>query len=183
MKALSDPPMIKPSRFSNSLAVVIAAVGVVAPLSASAARNVASLARGFAEQDLNARATVSPHGVLVEWTASFENRILGFDVFRVIRIQRVKLNPGLIAGPTMIFAARSQTFAWFDPEGIVDSQYEVQSVDLRGEPLLGVMAAPTIAATLPAYRQSPLLADRAVDKSIQISEVEWTDSAEVNRSS
>src|SRR5207253_1491513 len=58
-----------------------------------------------------------------------------------------------------------------------------QSVDLRGEPLLGVMAAPTIAATLPAYRQSPLLADHAVDKSIQISEAEWTDSAEANRSS
>src|SRR5436190_4302691 len=171
------------SSFSNRIAVVIVAVLLAAQLSASThnPRDIAEVRTP--EPTTNARATVSPHGVLVEWNSEFDNRILGFNVFRIGRAQRFKLNPGLIAGPTMIFGGRAPGFAWFDPAGASDCTYEVESVDLHGESLLRTIAAVDQAATLPAYRQTALLADLGKGKSTQTSNREWRDALKTDRSS
>lgn len=169
--------------FSRCIAVVVAAAlfaGSVAQLYASA--NQAS--RGPSDaQTTGARATVSPHGGLIEWTSEFDNRILGFNVFRIAGAQRVKLNPSLIAGPTMVFESRAKSFAWFDPGGNIDSTYEVESIDLRGESLTRTIAAPIVAANIPSYRQTKLLADLGRDKAGQTSNPEWRDAATSSRSS
>src|SRR5256885_9046155 len=126
-------------------------------------------------RSLNARATSSSHGVLVEWTSGLESDILGFNVIRIVDSQRTRLNPSLIAGPTLIYGARTQSYAWFDANGTLDSNYEVESVDLRGEEILRGIAEARRAAALPAFRQSPLLAHVDGGKSIQIANAEWHD--------
>ena len=131
---------------------------------------------------LNVSATSSPHGVLVEWTSGSESDILGFNVIRIVNSQRTKLNPSLIAGPTLIYGARTQSYAWFDAAGNIDASYEVDSVDLRGEEILRVMAVASRAATLPPFRQSPLLMNLDGGKSIQIANAEWHDAVKSNSS-
>src|SRR2546421_1090929 len=132
------------------------------------------------DRSLNARATSSPHGVLVEWTSSLESDILGFNVIRIVNSQRTRLNPSLIAGPTLIYGARTQSYAWFDANGVLDSNYEVESFDLRGQEILRVQAVASRAAALPAFRQSPLLANVDGGKSIQIANAEWHDAEKRN---
>jgi hypothetical protein len=68
-----------------------------------AARQTQSAANDFAlEQPLSARATVSPPGVLVEWTSGFQTDTLGFNVYRAAGGRLSKLNPELLAGPALI---------------------------------------------------------------------------------
>ena len=71
--------------------------------------------------------------MLIEWSNGFDNATLGFNVYRITSGQRTKLNPSLIAGSALIVKARAQSYAWIDPAGSADSQYEVESVDLRGD--------------------------------------------------
>src|SRR5689334_18190456 len=104
---------MKRSSFSKSIAILIASAlfaGSVVRLGATSNRSSEDLIN----QPGTARVTVSPHGVLVEWVAEFDNRILGFNVFRIAGAQRVKMNRDLIAGPTMVSAAHRPSFAWFD---------------------------------------------------------------------
>src|ERR1051326_8318403 len=175
---------MKRSSFSRSIAFVIVTAlfaGTVAKLFAFTNQAPLIFQTNY-DQTTTARATASSRGVLVEWTSQFENRILGFNVFRIAGAQRVKLNPGLIAGPTMVFSSRQQSFAWYDPAGTLDSTYEVESIDLRGESSAPTTMTPDAAATLPAYRQTPLLADVGRGKTYQTSSPEWND-AETERSS
>jgi len=165
---------MKRSSFSKSIAVLIASAlfaGAVARLVATPNRSSADLIN----QPGTARATVSPQGALVEWVAEFDNRILGFNVFRIAGAQRVKLNSDLIAGPTMVSAARRPTFAWFDPAVVPDSTYEVESIDLRGEILTRTIAMPVAAGFLPSYRQAPLLTELGAGKGTQVSKAQWQD--------
>jgi hypothetical protein len=94
------------------------------------------------EHRLNAHATASAAGVVVEWTSGFETDTLGFNVYRISDGRIIKLNPGLLVGPALIATPRTQPYAWFDPAGAANSTYEVESVDLRGELLRRVVAAP-----------------------------------------
>jgi len=166
---------MKRSSFSKSIAVLIASAlfaGSVVRLGATPNRSSEDLIN----QPATARATVSPHGALVEWVAEFDNRILGFNVFRITGAQRVKLNPDLIAGPTMVSAARRPSFAWFDPAVVSDSTYEVEAIDLRGEILTRTIAMSVAAGFLPSYRQAPLLTELGAGKATQISKAQWQDS-------
>src|SRR5438128_821474 len=81
---------------------------------------------------LNACATASPQGVLVEWNTGLETDTLGFNVYRVTNERRRRLNHSLIAGSVLISKARTQPYAWFDSEGTISSEYEIESVDLGG---------------------------------------------------
>lgn len=159
---------------------------VVATLFAGTAPQLSAFTNQAAEpaddHSTAARATASPQGVLVEWTSSLANQILGFNLFRFAGGKRVKLNPSLIAGPTLIFSRRAERFAWFDPAGASDSIYEIESIDLRGESLLRTSAANRTAAILPAYQQAPLLADVGRDKGTQISNAEWIDASKTHGS-
>ena len=77
---------MKRSSFSKSIAVLIAwalFAGSVGRLGATPNRSSADLIN----QPGTARATVSPQGALIEWVAEFDNRILGFNVFRIAGAQ------------------------------------------------------------------------------------------------
>ena len=172
---------MKRSSFSKSIAVLIASAlfaGSVVPLGATSNGSSEALIN----QPGTARATVSPHGALVEWVAEFDNRILGFNVFRTTGAQRVKLNPDLIAGPAMVSAARRPSFAWFDPAVLSDATYEVESIDLRGETLTRTIAMPVAAGFLPSYRQAPLLTELGAGKATQVSKAQWQDSKDASSS-
>src|ERR1051325_3483180 len=54
------------------------------------------------EQRLEVRALAATNGVLVEWSASFENATLGFNVYRIRSGSRTQLNSSLIAGGALI---------------------------------------------------------------------------------
>jgi hypothetical protein len=173
---------MKRSSFSRSIALVIVVAlfaATVAQLSASTNQAPLSAQVNYG-QSATARATASSHGVLVEWTSQFDNQILGFNVVRIVNSQRAKLNPSLIAGPTLIYGARTQSYAWFDLTGTIDSNYEIESVDLRGEVVSRVMAVASRAAALPEFRQSPMLANVDGGKSIQISNADWHEAEKSN---
>ncbi|HEX3083108.1 MAG TPA: hypothetical protein VHP99_01190, partial [Pyrinomonadaceae bacterium] len=170
---------MKRSPFSRSMAAGIAAalLAVLAgQLSVSANKSTDVGQVPLLNQTTAARATFASHGVLVEWTSDFENQILGFNVFRISRGQRLQVNASLIAGPTMVFQGRSPSFAWFDPTGTADSTYEVESIGLHGESLLVTGAVAAVAASLPAYRQASLLAEVGRGKATEIPNPEWHDS-------
>lgn len=149
--------MKRPS-FSRCIAILVAVTMVTGALAQLWAPE-ATAAIQDAGDTKAVRATISPHGGLVEWTSQFDNRILGFNVFRVTRGQRQKLNSSLIAGPTMVFEGHAKDFAWFDPAGALDSTYELESVDLRGQVLSQTVVTPGFAKVLPASRQAPLFGD------------------------
>src|ERR1044072_1825708 len=164
-------------RFSRCVAITIAAaVLFTASIGQFHAAVVPNPQPQAAEAELTiVRATTSSHGGLVEWISQFDNRILGFNVFRRTGGKRVQLNPSLIAGPTMFFENRTRNFAWFDAAGTVDSIYEVEAVDLRGESLLRTSAKPTGVTSLPAYSQSPLMADLGKARARQTGNTAWDD--------
>jgi hypothetical protein len=177
--------MRKSRSFSRCVAILVATALFAAsagswPAAGKPLPRIAQLAIDV--QTNRARATVSPRGGLIEWTTEFDNRILGFNVFRITRGQSVKLNSSLIAGPAILFAGRGQSFSWFDSASSIDSTYEVESVGLRGESLLRTTVTPTMAATLPGYRQTPLLADCGKEMPQQLSNPEWYDIVKVDLS-
>src|SRR5436190_12225733 len=170
-------------RFSRCVAVAIAAVLFAASIGQFHAAASPNPQPQAADAELTiVRATTSSHGGLVEWISQFDNRILGFNVFRLTGGQRVKLNPSLIAGPTMFFENRTRNFAWFDPAGAVDSVYEVEAVDLTGESWLRTSAKPTVATNVPAYSQSPLIADLGKNRARQTGNAAWDDRVKADRS-
>src|SRR5262252_6234769 len=66
------------------------------------------------DERVNARATISPSGVLVEWIGGLAMDALGFNVYRVTDGRERKLNPGLLAGPALISNPHKGSFSWFD---------------------------------------------------------------------
>ena len=76
-------------------------------------------------------------GILLEWKTREEIRNLGFNVFRLDSQKRRRLNPSLIAGSALLIRGglpqhAAKTYQWFDPEGTVQSVYELEDVDLNG---------------------------------------------------
>ena len=154
--------MTRLSSSRRTAAISIVAIGLIAP----PARIVASssnpalnktAATSALECLVQARATATPQGVLIEWTTGLDMSSLGFNVYRITNGQRTKLNLSLIAGSALVVKARTQSYAWMDPAGASDSQYEVESVDLRGDSSNRVVAQSNWSAALPEYRQSELL--------------------------
>jgi len=125
------------------------------------------------EHLVQARATVCPRGVLVEWSNGLDTATLGFNVYRITGGQRTKLNSSLIAGSALITRARAKSYAWIDPTGTSDSQYEVESVDLRGESSDHVIVQSSLSRTLPEYRQSELLSNLGGSKVVATTNPDW----------
>jgi hypothetical protein len=169
------------------LAVTVAALFLVTPclntvLVAGPAQSHASDL--VSDERLNARATISPNGVLVEWAGESGMHTLGFNVYRVIDGRERKLNPGLLAGPALISNPHRERFSWFDPEGANNSSYEVESVDLHGQSSLRVVAVNVRSSALPPYHQAELISDLGGGgKATQISNPEWRDDEAPDRSS
>ncbi|HYW70960.1 MAG TPA: C25 family cysteine peptidase [Pyrinomonadaceae bacterium] len=118
---------------------------------------------------LDVRATVTPHGVLVQWTSSFDADILGFNVYRLDGGSSRRLNNTLVAGPSLVSNPSASSFSWFDPLGTSASAYEVEIIDLHGAPSARAAAARVYAAVLPQYRQSAVLGQASAAKGSQTS--------------
>lgn len=157
------------SKSGRTVAVAIVAICLIAP----SVGIFASTSSAVLEHPAQARATVCSRGVLVEWSNGFDNTTLGFNVYRISNEQRTKLNPGLIAGSALIVKGRAQSFAWIDPAGTSDSQYEVESVDLRGESSDRVIVQSGLSRTLSEYQQSQLLGDLGGRMAVTKTNPEW----------
>ncbi len=77
-------------------------------------------------------------GSLLSWKTGGELRNLGFNVYREINGQRVRLNPSLIAGSALMMRHAleqhgAKTYAWMDRSpGAISSLYWLEDVDLNG---------------------------------------------------
>src|ERR1700704_4591886 len=127
--------------FKRSVIFALGAALVCAPLVPTrvGSQNLASGERGRPRVALahsfQAQATAADRGVMIEWRTGFEPDILGFNIYRISNGQRSQINPGLINGSALIMRqiAPLGTYAWYDPGGNKDSEYFVESIDLRGQ--------------------------------------------------
>lgn len=83
-------------------------------------------------------ATSQDDGVMIEWRSGFEAHNLGYNLYRYQDGQRTRVTRSLIAGSSLIRKQGSDldsgfTYGWFDPQGTVSTQYELQAVDLHGD--------------------------------------------------
>lgn len=111
------------------------------------------------EHLLQVRATASTGGVAIEWRTGLERDTLGFNVFRVSNGRRVQLNPSLIAGSVLVTRGRTDSYSWIDPAGTADTEYVVESIDLKGQTAVTSSAVPVWRAALPNLRQADLLSN------------------------
>ena len=83
-------------------------------------------------------ATTQDDGVMLEWKSGFEAHNLGYHVYRYQDGQRTRVTPSLIAGSSLISKhgrdlSSGYSYGWFDPQGTVGTQYELQAIDLHGD--------------------------------------------------
>src|SRR5215831_2575743 len=155
-----------PNRFVALVASAMLLSVQLAPASAPAGRPD-EISRENSQLDV--RATVTPHGVLVQWTSSFDADILGFNVYHLDGGSSRRLNNTLVAGPSLVSNPSASSFSWFDPLGTSASAYEVEIIDLHGAPSARAAAARVYAAVLPQYRQSAVLGQASAAKGSQTS--------------
>jgi hypothetical protein len=105
------------------------------------------------------RALASKSGVLIQWSATLEIPILGFNLFRISNGQTTRLNPSLIAGSALVVRDQTQTYSWLDKSGSLNARYYVESVDLHGNSVDSVEYAPSWQAALPAFQPAQLLSN------------------------
>jgi hypothetical protein len=82
-------------------------------------------------------ATAQDDGVQLEWKSGFEANNLGYQLYRYQDGQRTKVTPSLIAGSSLIRKGGGElasgfSYGWFDNQGTVGTQYELQAIDLHG---------------------------------------------------
>ncbi|HYX29825.1 MAG TPA: C25 family cysteine peptidase [Pyrinomonadaceae bacterium] len=121
---------------------------------------------------LDARAIVTSQGVLIQWHTTFDPTILGFNIYRSVAGTVVKINESLIAGPSLVAGARSPIYSWFDAEGTSASGYEIETIDLHGNPSRRIIAGQLHSAVVPQYKQAELLSELGTGKQVQISEMQ-----------
>jgi hypothetical protein len=115
-------------------------------------------------------ATTQDDGVMLEWRSGFEANNLGYNLYRYQDGQRTRVTPSLIAGSSLIRKHGSDlasgfSYAWFDPQGAVGTQYELQAVDLRGD----------VQTFTPRYAAKPGSHDnQKQDRALMLSEVSAT---------
>jgi hypothetical protein len=74
--------------------------------------------------------------VLLEWKSTYEVDNLGYNVYREINGQRVKITPQLIAGSALITGERTaltagRSYAWSDQPN-AQASYWLEAIDLKG---------------------------------------------------
>jgi uncharacterized repeat protein (TIGR01451 family) len=83
-------------------------------------------------------AAVTSGGALLSWKTGGETRNLGFNVYREVNGQRVRLNPSLIAGSALIMRHAlpqhgAKTYSWIDHSaGANNGLFWLEDVDVNG---------------------------------------------------
>lgn len=137
-------------------------------------------ARGGFAFEIDARATPTPRGVLIEWTSTFSSDILGFNVYRTSGGTTRQVNASLIAGPTFVAGPRAPAYAWLDPAGTTASEYEIEAINISGEMTRRVKAAGARANVLRQYQQSSLLSEIGGRKISQTAHLDWDEEKDGN---
>jgi len=76
--------------------------------------------------------------VVLTWKTGGEAHNLGFNVYREVNGNRVRLNPSLIAGSALLMRGSlpqhaAKTYAWIDPSaGVAAGEYWLEDVDVNG---------------------------------------------------
>jgi hypothetical protein len=126
-----------------------------------------------------AQATASDRGVLIEWRTGFEPGNLGFNIYRLANGQRTQINPDLINGSALIVRQEAPigSYAWYDASGNLDSEYYVESIDLRGQSSLHDAVKPVWSARLPERVQSALLGHPGANAAAASKQTEWAETS------
>src|SRR5262249_12944233 len=145
----------------NRLLVALVSLSLLWMQSAPAS---AVTVNSLAPREIDAKATATPHGVLIEWASSVSSDILGFNIYRTTGGAIAKVNKSLIAGPTLIASHHSPSFAWFDAAGTGAVDYEIEVIDIRGESAGRVAAVHSYASFLPQYQQSQTFGEMSAQR-------------------
>jgi uncharacterized repeat protein (TIGR01451 family) len=99
-------------------------------------------------------ATQTANGVMLSWNTGGELHNLGFNVYRDVAGEKVRLNPSLIAGSSLLMREAleqhaAKTYGWIDHSFNAGGLYWLEDVDLNGTRTMhgpvsmqGVLAAP-----------------------------------------
>ena len=115
-------------------------------------------------------ATNRDDGVMLEWRSGFEAHNLGYNLYRYQDGQRTRVTPSLIAGSSLIRKHGSDltsgfSYGWFDPQGAMGTQYELQAIDLHGD----------VQTFTPSYlAKSGSQGNQKQDRALMLSEVSAT---------
>src|SRR5205085_6256188 len=102
-------------------------------------------------------------GNLVEWETGYEVDNLGFNLYRMSGGKLVRVTPSIVAGSALVAGRAALTaglsYSWWDAQGLPDSQYYVEDVDLNGKRTMHGPAATQYAGNLesPSKQQAALL--------------------------
>ncbi|MEO8378394.1 MAG: C25 family cysteine peptidase [Acidobacteriota bacterium] len=101
---------------------------------------------------------VSGRGAVdIHWQTSWERNSLGFNLYRDSGTARVKVNPSLIAGSTLITRAELRagfSYHWTDRKPVTGAVYWIESVDLNGQRTLHGPVLPRLNVATQATRLS-----------------------------
>ncbi len=76
--------------------------------------------------------------VVLNWKTGGEAHNLGFNVYREVNGNRVRLNPSIIAGSALLMSGAlpkhsGKRYAWFDPSvGVAGASYWLEDIDVNG---------------------------------------------------
>ena len=110
-------------------------------------------------------ATTESNGTLLQWQTGFEVNNLGFNIYRDVNGQRVKINPSLIAGTALMVGSNVRVEAgngyfWFDDAVDANSSYWLEDVDLNGSSIWhGPYGVTSLTATSSLRAKSTLLSE------------------------
>jgi uncharacterized repeat protein (TIGR01451 family) len=129
-------------------------------------------------------AVPSAKGTLLSWNSGGELHNLGFNVYRDVNGQKVKLNSSLIAGSALLMRDTveqhaAKTYRWIDSSQSAGGLYWLEDVDLNGSRTLhgpvALEAAPAYTAT--AMPRSAMIQDLATSATPARSDVAITQNA------
>jgi hypothetical protein len=171
--------------FDRPLILVLGAALLCAPLWQTPAGSQ-SLPNGERDQSrvalahsFQAHAIASDRGVLIEWRTGFELDILGFNIYRISNGQRTQINPGLINGSALMVRQQASpgSYAWYDANGSQESEYYIESIDLRGQSRVHDPVKPVWSARVPERAQSELLEHPGAGARTATRQTEWAETS------
>jgi hypothetical protein len=111
--------------------------------------------------------TSTDSNTLIQWRTSYETDNLGFNIYREVGGERIKLNPSLVAGSALKGAGGASPagagYTWFDDSHPTEEvRYWLEDVDLSGTstwhgPVIPIAAK--VGQTLPTSGRSALLSE------------------------
>jgi hypothetical protein len=107
-------------------------------------------------------AIASEEGVLLQWGSNLEVDNLGFNVYRWKDGRCTRINREIVPGSVFVIGAKTQlqggySYSFFDPAGIWDSTYYIESVSVFGKLRLHESVTPVLEGKVSAFKHDPAL--------------------------